>query len=319
MRPFAAAIVAAVVGVSACGGAEENPATTRCTPDPKRRDPITIAPKWKAGDKRSLTITKSRDAKGSGTSTPASLTVLESRPKRSLLRLTMKTPDFGDSLNELPALLRDDLARLLGGMSVEYATDADGAIASIENLAEIRRRLERAFVTFAELGAATATDGEPLPRRALERLRSTVTSEAFVASSASQELGVLHYAYGAELRRGDEPQRFENELPNPFGGDPFPATETVRLLTPRDRAGCVALEIVTTPDEDQFRKQLGAGLEKLSGRRFPEAELDELRMRTVTRVQWDPGSGWIVRAAQRKEITGAGADRVDTTVIELTR
>ena len=310
-----AALVA--LGLGACGGDDDGGGSSeppkepvaRCTPAPANAKSITVKPKWKIGDRRTVTILKSREdtdldepvlIEGS-----AQVQVIDTGSKGSSLRWQGGVESFPAGVVLLDAEDVSEVNEQVDPLRIEYATDSDGAIDQVGNLSSLRTQVS------AILSALAEASGE----EQIESFRRVAESDAFLQTAMIEDPTVLHFMYGIKAKRGETVEG-EYELPNPFGGDPFPSTARYTLTTPRDRSGCAVFDVRIDADDDAIPRILKHAVGQLApGESIDESDLDDLDLRHEMSFSYDPGSGWLARAELKKIVTAAKRRRTDRTLI----
>lgn len=299
-------------GVAAQGSAPA--AAGRCTAPAGAVTDFTAAPGWKVGDKRVFTISKQseRDGhaqdKGTGTAT---VTVLAGSPGQPWhLRWEAKTRAV--DVGALVAAGADTkLVNKLADLSlfmVEYSTDAAGAFVRVENLDEVRRQAEAMVDALTPVLVDALHQGEEVAASA----RRLLLSDAFLQSTLVEDVLVLHGLYGLALKPGQVTE-FSWPLPNPFGGDPFPATARAEVDGQPDADGCLPVELVVIPEPGPLGQILAGSRDaRPSGERAAGA----VDVVNTLRFRYDAGSGWIRSVAMESRIRMGDRSRIDTTVIE---
>ena len=318
-RPAATCLAfGALLAAGACGGGgedggdERRPAqTVRCTPAPDARK-VRIAPKWRAGEERTLTIEETRAGgqapRPEQSRSTARVRVLEAGSKGSSLAWTLDDIAIALGTN-LPPGLGVRVADEAEGLELQYAVDRDGAFAAVENVSEVRDRLRRMM----QLIESEAT-GRPELLAVLRQTRSLLESETFIQTSVGEEARLMHSAYGLVLEPG-RPAEIDYRLPNPFGGHAIRSPARLELTDARDANGCVTIELTSSLPQDELTRVL-ADFFRRTGRPPPAAsQLAGSSLRHTQRLTYDPGSGWMVRAELTKQMVVGGRERTDRTVV----
>jgi hypothetical protein len=284
----------------------------RCEPVPARTRTIEPRARWQVGDRRELTIERARvELAGSGETKARSTGSIEVTGKTAggwLLRYEpdglVLPPAEGALDQEVPEEVRD----IFEGLAVEYSTDRAGLMNEVENVADVRERLKE-LLDEAEEDA----EGDPQLTQALRATRRIALSEAFVQTVIVSDIVLLHDLYGASLTEG-RPVRAEGELPNPFGGDPFPADIEIALRDARTASGCALFDTAVAPDRRAFAAAVRDVVAETGG---DPAELHRFKLRHTARSSYDPGSGWFVRVESTERIDVAGGGQIDRTTVTL--
>ena len=190
---------------------------------------------------------------------------------------------------------------------IEYRLDADGYLASIENIEELRA---------SSLEALELLD-EFIPdetQQSIATLYAGLDDEQ-IALLLAAEVGIYHGLDGLPLIPGE---RFEDAgfLPNGLGGEPFPAIATLSVAEDADEDGCVDVALITTPDPEHLERILFASVEEAFGTGMDEAELlgaFDVRNQLLAKV--DPGTGRVLSIVASQTIKVGLEERSETTTI----
>jgi hypothetical protein len=313
------AAASAALALGACGdddkgedgGGDEpaKPAAARCTPAPEGTKELAVDPKFKAGDRRAVAIEKTREdsrqpepLRATGES---DLRVLSGGPKRATLRyetdeVTLPLPQNADR----EAIER--IKEVTEEIPIEYATDAEGTLDELRNVAEVRAAMNRMFDEFEEI--------DPRLAEIAKLSRGILQSEEAIKATMTGDVATLHGAYGFELREG-RPFKTPYELPNPLGGGPIAAEASFELKTLRGPDGCAVIESVIEPDVEALKEMLRDLAGRVGGPEPTEADLEGYRLRNTVTFKYDPGSGWVVHADAKREISLQDVRRTDRTVL----
>ena len=291
------------------GGDAPKPAAVRCTPAPAGTRELAIEPKFRADDRRTVTIEKSREdsrrvepLRATG---EAKLRVLEGGPRKAVLRwetdaISLPIPENVEAsdVERIKAVTED--------IAIEYATDSAGQLATLRNIAELKRATGRVLDEMEKLDVKLAA--------AVDALRPLLQSDQTLQATMTGDAALLHGAYGMRLEEG-RPLDTPYELPNPFGGEPIPAEATFELKEIRDVSGCAVVELRVDPDVEAVEGILRELAERAGGPPPSESDLRGYRLSSATRFIYDPGSGWIVRSEATRDISIKGISRKDRTVL----
>lgn len=316
------ALAAGLVG-GGCGGGDDDrggaqeaksPPAVRCTPAPAGSKPVLVKARWKRGEKRRVTIEKSREEGGrEGRAViPGSLTVMTAGRGGASLRLTMSEPValFVAGQEALGAL--NELADALEPVTIDYSAAADGTFGEVRNLPSLRDQFERSMDVIEREGG---TGGVP-PEQS-QAVRQLLTSDDFIQAAAITEPSLLHNPYGIEFEPG-EAFTAPYELANPFGGEPILGSATFELARAPDRNGCLKIDAEIRPDPEELRRVLVEAVGRLAP---PDQQpnvrelLDEARVSQELSFAYDRASGWIVRGEMTREISVADRSRTERTVV----
>ncbi len=191
---------------------------------------------------------------------------------------------------------------------IEYLIDPDGVYAGITNVDEVRQNALDSLELIAPLlgDEDTTAQVEDLFRNLPDLQVELLFAEATT---------VFHAFDGLPLNPGEEIE-FDDELPNGFGGEPFPSTTTFSVDQLPDADGCLALTSTTIPEPDELVRIIQESVESAFGSRPDDAEtLERFGARNDVVVRVDPSSGAVRSVEATQRITADGETRVDITTI----
>jgi hypothetical protein len=306
-------LVVAAGLTAGCGGdkgsgqvASSDRPPIRCKP--ATGDTVRLKGAWKPGERRSITIYKTKD--GTTSSTPGEIRVLAVKGGGWKLRFVSGETALPESLGDEAQESAKQLLERLGQLTIDYSTDADGAIQSIDNRSEVRRYMERVANVLAQ-DATTAEEKE-----AFAKTRDLITSDTFIESTLNDNVGLVHYGYGPELAEG-RAVNVKTELPNPFGGSAIPAKLRATLVQKTDSAGCARVQYVTTADEKDVAEAFAPAMSKLAGKTVSPSQLRGVSIKQTIRLTFDPGTGWMTRSEAIKETSTGDKATIEKTLITL--
>lgn len=138
-------------------------------------------------------------------------------------------PDYADlSVSELgPA------SELLEDMTFEIETDECGFYLSLKNWEDIGADVRTILETLA---ARPGTDFD-ISEEELDSLMDAMTTQPVIETVVADEIIIFYDPFGYPYDQG-EPEFFDALVPNPFGGEPLPATGYFGLDTFDARSQC---------------------------------------------------------------------------------
>lgn len=276
----------------------------RCEPgDPDRR--VVVGGPLEVGNVRSLTMLKEQSNVPASSATPVEIEVLQSGAEGTQLRWTSSSsvvsgievpPELESILDDVPL------------QRIEYLIDAEGFYAGVTNVEDVRQdALDTLDVIGPLLGDADIT----AQIEDLYRNLPDLQVELLFAEGAT----VFHSFDGLTLNPG-EVIEFDDQLPNGFGGEPFPSTTTISIDEVADVDGCLAVTITTNPDPSEFARIVWESVESAFGTRPDDADvLEQFNVRNEVTARVDPSSGAVRSVVATQRITVDGETRVDTTTI----
>jgi hypothetical protein len=285
--------------------------------------PVELLPGWKKGDKFKYDVRKSqlREANGKvvrkvGVKFPVEVEVIESGAKGHVMRWTQGETTFDDpKVAENP--LVKAMMKLTNGMVLELEVDSDGELHGIRNWKDLQATGGKVLdVFFADLAKAN------LPKATLDTLRTEtekmLASKDAVSLSFGRDAGLLFLALG-QTYESTKPTQVDGMLPNPFGGDPFPAKLELSLKKLDTTQGVAHVVIKQSPDPKELNRVLEKTMrdlaKKLGKPVGDKVVLPELTIQDVAEVAIEVKSGWVRSVTQTRKVTTGTTTQTDTTTL----
>lgn len=295
------------------------------TPASLAQTAIAFEPHWKAGQSFDYTFTKSRTQSGpgirpsaGGATTPIALKVIESNDQGAVLGWTPGKTGVNDA-SAAANPLTEKMSSLMDGITVEIEVDGDGSVASVRNWEEVRAKTGEAIKLVVD--SLRDSDMNANQLAAVEnQISSMFQTQDQIETYVLNNVQLLFALYGKELSEG-EPLEYEDELPNPFGGDPFPATGSFELTNYDADSHSASVTWTQTLDPERARQIMTESMKRLAeaaGRNVPEGELPtRYDIRDHAEFEFDTQLGLITRLKHQRTGTVDEQTRIDTVVYEL--
>jgi hypothetical protein len=296
------------------------------TPIPTRSSPpldttIELVPNWKAGEKRSLEIIKTRDRRVGGkvtlatTRTEALLTILEADEYGYILEWTFGETHFDDP-RQANNHLTMAIANISKGLVLKLQIDSLGSIEGVTNWEEFRTKAEEAFGIIAN--ELKGVMDQAAVDTIISQIRSIYSSEENIVLYLLPEAQLLFLPVGLTYTIS-EPIDYEDLLPNPLGGDPVPITAYFLLKEYDPATGDAQIEWKQSFDAGKSKEIIEENLKKQAeqmGDPGPGAnEIPEITRNDSAEFTVDINSGWVKYVNCTKEISMKGATQIDTITI----
>ncbi len=188
-----------------------------------------------------------------------------------VVRVIAATPD-GATIDWTPGVTtlssredgQDQLLRAASGITrdvrLRLVLTAEGKVAEVVNRDEVATRLrDGADTVVRELLGQLSADARP----EFEGLASQALSPATLLAAATRQVEMYFGMSGTALKVG-EPVEVEFERPNPFGGDPLPATFRVQAESATGTSAVITTE--TTYDAEALLQMMRHRIEQQTGR-----------------------------------------------------
>jgi hypothetical protein len=277
---------------------------------------ILIAPKLRAGDTFTLEISRTRE------NTPATpqdrevratidVTVLAVTPEGSTLE--WQSGVLAGNLGVVPEALLLRVSDAVRGMKPVLKLTPDGEVAGLVNEADVLSKMQAVVDIIRRDLVANVP---PADRKGFEAMLSQVMSPAILVASVLRDAGTYFGLNGVELGVG-ESVTADLPQPNPFGGEPLPATFTVHV---ESADADVASLVTTTVYEGAALTRAMSRLMENAGKPIPKEELAKLPAMQIGdegRFVFDRGVGLMRTASVTRRVTVPGMVRLDRTEIRL--
>lgn len=154
----------------------------------------------------------------SKSTTPLSLTVLKATKEAFLVELRYGKSELSMSA-ERPEVQRflNDAQDIVQSLKFKVIIDKQGQILDLQNFEEVQAVVKKLIDQLAN----SLKDG--LPEQVRSQLQGMFSSRQVIVGVLLKDVPLLFVGAGADPN-ARTPVRFESEMPNPFGGEPFKAT-----------------------------------------------------------------------------------------------
>ncbi len=293
-------------------------ASTGHTDDGKPGE-VSIMPRWKVGERQRYERVKTRrktqgkmSAKASGRG-PIDVSVVEAGEKGYLVRWRI-----GETTDDNPRAAADPLTqamnRLTVGLEVDLEIDNEATITGVRNWAEMKSSGQKIAETLIQAQQAAGTDA-----KTLGAVRSTVeglfATKERVEQLFAKEPQLFFVPIGRTYPGVGKAVEYDDQLPNPLGGPPFPCTGKFTLTSYDADKGRAEVSWTQTVDPKEAARIMLETLKAIaqrSGRIPPGA--DELKALTVEdRAEFviDTRTGWVETLTHTRTTKTRGGSQED--------
>lgn len=293
--------------------------------DDVTRRSVEILPHWKRGDSFDLIMTRARNKSVDGRSTLSGKTrarvtidVLRADDKGYLVGWTAGETTFED-----PAPSESFLRQVVGlmkGMQIILQLDERGTIRGVQNWKELRSetlKVMDALLAKTPDSQKGSTD-QPLMSNLRAQWETIFTTKEQVEQLCTRDARVYFMALGRRYVI-NEPYEYNDLLPNPLGGDPFPTRARIILKTFDRRSGQAGLSWNQTTDPEQAARILEPMIKDLAARRgkkSPEGAFAKtISMEDTADIVVDVRTGWVNRLALTRSVNLGTRTQADFTSI----
>lgn len=293
--------------------------------DDVTRRSVEILPHWKQGDSFDVIMTRARNKSVDGqsslsgkTHTRVTIDVLSADDKGYLVGWTAGETTFED-----PAPSESFLRQVVGlmkGMQIVLQLDERGTIRGVQNWKELRN--ETLKVMDALLAKTPDSQKGSADQTLMSNLRAQwetmFTTKEQVEQLCTRDARVYFMVLGRKYVL-NEPYEYNDLLPNPLGGDPFPTRARSILKTFDKRSGQAVLSWNQTTDPEQAARILESMIKDLAARRGKkspeEAFAKTISMEDKADIVVDVRTGWVNRLTLTRSVNLGTRTQTDTTTI----
>ncbi|MCA8979125.1 MAG: hypothetical protein H6831_05925 [Planctomycetes bacterium] len=286
---------------------------------------ISLRPSWEVGDSYRLEFTKTRarsqgkrEGEEMGTVTPVDVLVHGADDEGYSVRWKLGQAEFvGIDPEEMGPVA--DLAAMFQGVELDMHTNALGVPDKLLNEEQVRKHVNELFDRIEELALA---DGAPpaLIKQMLNPARGMVEGE-LLSGFLLREPGLFYFPCGLQLNVGEAVES-EELIPNPFGGDPLPATSRLLLESLDTENGRAVvrhrLELGQGEETERILRETFTRIAKQMGGPAPRPEsLPEMLIVDETEYDVDVATGLPRSMSYARTTSTAGTTQVDRVAIRV--
>ena len=280
----------------------------------KPEEPIDLPTDWQEGDKLRYTLVKSRKrTRGSDTvfdnssSTDIDIEILETSPAGYLVGWTTGKPTVSGNSNDP---LVQQVLNLFSDVQMRLMLDNSISIVGIQNWQEVQSR----SVELVEI-LAKRTE-ESVGSQAAAGVRQTASmfsSERQVMNLCARDAQMFFLILGGTYEVA--PNEYEDRLPNPYGGEPFPSKAAFRLLGIQPDKNQAVVQWTQTLDPVATRRIMEVIVRDMTSRMGANAPdqqiLKDFAIDDEATAYVDLETGWPATVKHQRTSRTGGATQVD--------
>ena len=286
-----------------------------------KSEEITISPRWKAGDRVRYERVKSRrklkggvvTSQGSG-NCGIDLSIVEAGPRGYLVRWRIGETAHPDPRAGADPTVRA-VTRLIEGLDIDIELDDEATILGLRNWAKLKDSGLKMLDAMMRDNSTASLDA-----KTKTALRSTL--EAMFATKEQTEMmftkepQMYFLPIGRTYPGVGQPIEYDDKLPNPFGGDPFPCKGRIILQSYDSVGGRAVVTWTQSPDPKETARILGETLNKFDqrlGRTKSDAQgIKNFMVEDRAEFVVDTKTGWIEQFTYTRTGSANGDKQEDT-------
>ena len=194
--------------------------------------------------------------------------------------------------------------------SIIYWTDNTGAFKELVNWKEIKSSIEHQLAKMLERNPSAQM------KAMMDQMASLYSDREKIEAIAIREVQLYHSPFGAEYIVGRK-FKVESQLPNVFGGEPFPAVLTAELIDINKFENSATLAVTQELDRVKATQIIADLVRQIAGPGPEENNITTLDIYDVNRFVIQLNSGWLREVYFQRIVHAADLKNVDTMEIEL--
>lgn len=287
-------------------------------------DTLKLEPQWKQGEKKSYEIVKTLKKVASGkvlvdatNRTDLQIAVIKADSQGYLVSWTMGETKFAEAkLAEHPIVKQ--VANLLKDYPIILQVAPTGELKGVQNWKELKAKATEALKAMAQLWDQSGLD-KNLVTQMKEQLASTFATKEKIDQMCTREANLFFMALGRTYQTGKN-MTYDTLLPNPIGGEAFPATGSFVLKSYDKTTGKATIDWKQHILPKEASRVMEKTMKRILKRLGKNMKHD---MPPTTYQSEDSGefsiavpSGWILSLTQSRTVMTDSGSRVDTTTIK---
>jgi hypothetical protein len=278
---------------------------------------VNCVARWRSGEKRTYLITHEKSTiTESGRSAPfrfayeAQVSVLDSTARSYTVKWVFHIPD---EYKKMHAGLADSLPAF-NGMTMIFKTSEMGAFVELINWEEVRDAY------FRQTEISLSKKNNSIAATAIKHAKEMFGSREAVESALIKEIQLFYTPYGYQFTT--KVVSSDAGIPNPFGGDSFPAHQTYQITDIDRTKDAFSLVIHLKTDKAALSNLIDPMLRKMGVK--DDAEMAKLRTQMATydmqdhsEYNFQNSTGWIRNLHYNRTVLAGAFKQSDTYTIEL--
>ncbi len=282
-----------------------------------------LKPHWKQGTKKKYDIIKNRKKVGGGkvlfdgtSRTDLAISVEKADSKGYLVNWTMGETRF-DQAEAAKNPIAKQAANLLRGFAILLEVSPSGELKGVKNWEELKAKATEALNAMVGVWRKSGFN-----EQMISQLRAQVSSTFATKEKITQMCTREPNLYFMALGRTYKPERtmtYDTLLPNPFGGEAFPATGSFALARYDKESGKAEVDWNQRIQPEAAKRVLTGTLKKLAEQQGKEISEEHLpknyRIEDSGKFVIDVPTGWVLSLTQSRTVMTDSGSQVESTTI----
>lgn len=280
--------------------------------------------KWTPGEERSYTISKTRNKSKAGktgsdvtSTTDVKITVIDASSTGYLIGWQLGETKLNDpKLSANPIF--QSTSNMLNGFELLLEVSSDGSILGIQNWKEVQNRSNAVVEELISFLKDNSALSDTQIAQFTQQIKSMYSTREQIVQLTTREAQVFFFTLGKRYRLA-EPIAYELNLPNQFGGEPFPAYATLELEsldTETNLAKVVWEQYLDEAESSRIMLNTMTALAKSMGQPAPsKSEIPDIEVSDIGEFKIEASSGWIQQLEHTRTTTTGEDSQSDIMVI----
>ncbi|MCA9196716.1 MAG: hypothetical protein KDA87_04230 [Planctomycetales bacterium] len=303
--PGVAVVISLLLATPSFSIAEESPAA----PTAEVQLPVV----WKVGDKVNYKVLKTREQTGrqfspDPSSTPLEIEVLESREDGYLLGWTYGKVELPKGLKDVANPEVEQLGELFRGFQFRLQLAHPPAIVGVENWQELQGKIRKVMKTMSDLRGENDAEAAAVTGQ----IMTMFDTKEKVTALATRDAQMFFFAVGGNYSA--ETYEYEDVLPNPFGGEPFPCKGQLRLKSLDEQQAVISWSQACEPEATlKIIKKIVTDMATRLNKPIKDVEqqIGNFAVTDEGEFRIDRNTGWPIEIKHKRSVRSGTNRRVD--------
>jgi len=286
-------------------------------------DSVDLPLRWQVGQRLQYEIVKSgrktRDGEATfkaTTRTDLEIEVLRADADGYLIAWTQGETRFDDPQPAADPMLQR-MTNLVRGLRVLLQIDSEANVVGVRNWKELKETIGKILSTVTDELKISGMDATMLSKITAQ-LASMYATREQIEMMCTREPRMFFLVLGGSFS-APEPTEYQDRLPNPFGGEPFPSRAAFVLKGVDRQSQRATIAWTQTLDPEHARRIMEKSLKDLAARvggPVPQGDvLESMMVEDTAEFVVDLSSGWLDRLSHKRLVRTGAATQEDVLTI----
>jgi len=286
-------------------------------------DSVDLPLRWQVGERLQYEIVKSgrktRDGEATlkaTTRTDLEIEVLRADADGYLIAWTQGETRFDDPQPAADPMLQR-MTNLVRGLRVLLQIDSEANVVGVRNWKELKETIGKILSTVTDELKISGMDATMLSKITAQ-LASMYATREQIEMMCTREPRMFFLVLGGSFS-ASEPTEYQDRLPNPFGGEPFPSRAAFVLKGVDRQSQRATIAWTQTLDPEHARRIMEKSLKDLAARvggPVPQGDvLESMTVEDTAEFVVDLSSGWLDRLSHKRLVRTGTATQEDVLTI----